>query len=362
MVYKVIGLISGSSLDGLDIAYVHLEEVRGNWSYTVHHATCIPYTEPWAHNLSTTAQQPVADFLRLHTAYGHFLGGQVRDFMERHDLVHKVDFIASHGHTVFHDPAAQTTFQLGDGAAIAAETGLPVISDLRALDVALGGQGAPIVPVGDKLLFGGYDYLLNIGGIANLTVRRGETLLAFDVCPANQILNTLAQRAGQPYDAEGQLAAAGVLLTGVLHELNSLPYYRQPAPKSLSNEAARDMIFPAFYESGHTVPDMLHTMAQHIADQVAAAVQQYPAATATPQLLITGGGALNTFLAARIKDTVAPLHLDVTIPDTETIQFKEAIVMALIGTLRWREEVNVFSSVTGAAKDSCGGALWMQQG
>jgi anhydro-N-acetylmuramic acid kinase len=359
MVYKVIGLMSGSSLDGLDIAYVHLEEVRGSWSHTVHCAECIAYTEAWTHQLATATQQPVADFLRLHTAYGHYLGVQIREFIEKYDLVHKVDFIASHGHTVFHEPSARTGFQLGAGAAIAAETGLPVICDLRALDMAFGGQGAPIVPVGDRLLFGGYDYLLNIGGIANLTVKRDDALLAFDVCPANQILDAFARKAEQPYDADGKLAASGVLLKGVLHELNQQPYYRMPAPKSLGNEAARDMIFPHFYESEHTPEDMLHTMVLHIADQVIAAVQQHPVETEAPQMLVTGGGALNNFLVERIRAALEPSKVTVVVPDTETVLYKEAIVMALIGALRWREEVNVFSSVTGASRDSSGGALWI---
>lgn len=359
MVYKVIGLMSGSSLDGLDIAYVHLEETRGRWSFEIKEAVCLPYETEWTDRLRHAQQLSVADFLKLHTAYGHYLGRQVMHFIEAGDLGHKVDFVASHGHTIFHDPSALTTGQIGDGAAIAAHTGLPVISDLRALDVALGGQGAPIVPVGDKLLFEGYDYLLNLGGIANLTVRRGQELLAFDVSPANQALNALAQRMGHEMDEDGAIAAAGTLLPDVLEEMNGQGYYVLPAPKSLSNEQAMGLAFPELLESPHRVPDMLRTMVEHIADQVAEAVKRYPVEVEEKRILLTGGGALNSFLVERLQHALQSLNVTVAVPDETVIRFKEALVMALIGTLRWREEVNVFSSVTGARRDSIGGALWM---
>ena len=351
--------MSGSSLDGLDIAYVQLEETRGNWSFELLQAVCIPYNEEWQYKLRHASQWNAPDLLRLHTAYGRWLGTQVHDFMQTHDLEHKVHFIASHGHTVFHEPEHHTTFQLGDGAALAAAAGLPVISDLRALDVALGGQGAPIVPIGDRLLFGQYDYLLNIGGIANLTVKTGNTLLAFDVCPANQVLNTLAAREGFSMDADGAMAAGGKTMHDVLNELNKDPYYMQPPPKSLSNENARQLAFPALQESNHSTRDLLHTAVMYIATQAAAATRQFPHNKDNAAMLVTGGGAFNHFLVSQISKQLADQRIAVTVPDEQTVKFKEAIVMALIGTLRWREEVNVLSSVTGAVRDSCGGALWM---
>ncbi len=361
MVYHVIGLMSGSSLDGLDIAYVQLEEVRGQWSYQIHHAACKPYTSAWANDLRAASGKPVADFLQLHTTYGHYIGQQVNAFIEAHGLLHKVHFIASHGHTVYHNPAAQTTFQIGEGAAIAVETGLPVISDLRAVDVALGGQGAPIVPVGDKLLFADYDYLLNIGGIANLTVRNGDETLAFDVCPANQALNLLAQEAGNAYDKDGIMAASGKVLPDVLASLNRHSYYAVPAPKSLSNEAAVDMIMQTCGGTAYALPDRMHTVVRHIAAQVKAAVKKYPVTKDGVQMLVTGGGALNLFLTGCLQEALSEEGITVVIPDAETIQYKEAVVMALFGALRWREEVNVYSSVTGALRDSVGGALWIGQ-
>ncbi len=361
MVYYVLGLMSGSSLDGLDIAYVQLEEVRGTWSYQVHHADCIPYTAAWINDLRTAADKPVADFLQLHTAYGHFIGQQVNAFIEKYGLAHKIHFIASHGHTVYHNPTARTTFQIGDGAAIAAETGFSVISDLRAIDVALGGQGAPIVPVGDKLLFAGYDYLLNIGGIANLTVRNGDEMLAFDVCPANQALNLLAQEAGNVYDKDGITAASGKVLPDVLEALDQHPYYNIPAPKSLSNEAAVAMTMQPLADAAYALPDRMNTVVRHIAAQIKAAVKKYPLPKDHAQMLITGGGALNLFLTQCIRAALSEDGVTVVIPDEETIQYKEAVVMALFGALRWREEVNVYSNVTGALRDSVGGALWIGQ-
>ena len=359
MVYNVIGLMSGSSLAGLDIAYVSLEEIRGEWKFAIIRAECVPYTEDMVAELSKADHLDVSQFLRLHTRYGRFIGEQVRDFMNEHDLAHKVHFIASHGHTVFHDPAQHTSVQIGDGATIAAVAGVPVISDLRSMDVALGGQGAPIVPIGDKLLFGEYDYWLNIGGIANMTVRKGEKMLAFDICPANQVLNILAAQEGQPFDKDGMLARRGRLLIDVLSQLNGQEFYSRQAPKSLSNEAAISLAFPYLLESKQENLDRLRTAVQHIAEQVATTVRAFPQEKQDAKMLVTGGGAFNTFLVEQIRDLLKPLNVQVVVPDHTVVKYKEALVMALIGALRWREEKNVLSTVTGASRDSIGGALWM---
>jgi anhydro-N-acetylmuramic acid kinase len=157
MIYRAIGLMSGSSLDGLDIAFVHFHENAGKWDFDIVHAECWPYAAEWINKLQSSIQLNALDYQLLHTEYGHYLGSGVNAFINKHQLHYQVQLIASHGHTTFHVPQKMTA-QLGDGAAIAAETGIPVISELRALDVALGGQGAPIVPIGDKLLFGEFDY------------------------------------------------------------------------------------------------------------------------------------------------------------------------------------------------------------
>src|SRR5687767_774146 len=191
MVYKVIGLMSGSSLDGLDIAFVELQENGGKWSYEILQADCYEYNTAWIEKLKNAVDLNALDYQLLHTEYGHYLGKQVTLFIEKNNLHHQVNLISSHGHTTFHVPGKLMTGQLGDGAAIASEIELPVVTDLRAMDVAFGGQGAPIVPIGEKLLLGDYRYFLNLGGIANISANINDTFIAFDVCAANRVLNML---------------------------------------------------------------------------------------------------------------------------------------------------------------------------
>ncbi len=351
--------MSGSSLDGLDIAHVKFEEVRGKWSYEILNATCNPYPAPIATKLKNAVNLNVAEFLELNTTYGRLLGESVKGFIIENGLEHKINFVASHGHTIHHNPEKRTSFQMGDGASIAVVSGLPVISDLRNTDVALGGQGAPIVPIGDRLLFGEYSYLLNIGGIANLTCQTNDSSIAFDICVANQALNALAQKEGFAMDSGGTLAASGSLLVNVLDALKQNNYYKKAAPKSLSNEQAIELVFPVLNESQHSTADLLHTVCELIAWQVAQAVETNKVTLEPTKMLITGGGAFNNYLVQRIETHLGELNVTVEVPKPDLIKFKEAVVMALIGTLRWREENNVLSSVTGAQNDSCGGALWL---
>lgn len=357
MLYRVIGLMSGSSLDGLDLAYVHLTETRGKWSFELQAAECIPYEPTWREALKNAPQMSGLELMRLHSRYGHFLGKAVQAFREKQDLEHGLHFIASHGHTVFHEPANGMTCQIGDGAAIAAETGLPVISDLRLMDVALGGQGAPIVPIGDSLLFGDYDAWLNLGGIANITLRNEDgTLTAFDICPCNQVLDALAARENLSYDAGGQLAAGGELLPDVFEALEALPYYTMLPPKSLANSFSAELL-QILNQSEAPGNYQLFTAVAHIASQITKAIQLK--VKTGGKVLATGGGALNDFLMATINQNLALQEVTCLRPEAAVIHFKEAIVMALIGALRWREEPNVLASVTGAKKDSINGALWL---
>lgn len=363
MVYKAIGLMSGSSLDGLDIAYVHFQETGGRWSMEIRHSACYSYSAEWQNRLQHASTLTALDYQLLHTDYGHFLGKSVNRFIAQFELDHKVDMVTSHGHTSFHLPMRGMTHQLGDGAAIAAETGLPVISDLRALDTAFGGQGAPIVPIGEKLLLGDYAFLLNLGGIANLSFRSGERYFGFDVCPANRVLNMLVKPLGLNMDENGQLAASGNLDADLLEALDHLDYYGLPYPKSLANDFGTDLVFPLVAERGLPTADALHSFSTHIAGQVAKHLELISTREhielGGQQLLVTGGGALNGFLVSRLKAALEPLGIVVVVPDRQLVEYKEAAIMALIGVLRWREECNVLSSVTGARKDSIGGALWL---
>ncbi len=352
--------MSGSSLDGLDIAYVQLTEVRGKWDFSILNADCIPYSNEWQTSLKAAHNSSVAEFLKLNTSYGRYIGEQVVQFMTRHHLEHKVHFIASHGHTVFHDPHSNTTFQLGDGASIAALTGLPVINDLRAADVALGGQGAPIVPIGDKLLFSDYTYLLNLGGIANLTVQGADTTsMAFDVCPANQLLNALSARLGKTMDEGGAIAATGKIIPQISDVLNNDPYYQQLPPKSLSNDDVALMIQSIVNNNDYSVEDLLCTASFHIAQKIVDALQMVAHNDTSSLLLVTGGGAFNGFLIEALRSLLANRNITLVVPTPDVVNYKEALVMALIGALRWREEVNVLHSVTGASRDSVGGAIWL---
>ena len=290
------------------------------------------------------------------------LAEQVNAFVEQHALHHQIHLIASHGHTIFHEPARGLSVQLGDGATLAAHTGIAVVSDLRQMDVALGGQGAPLVPMGERLLFPNYTYFLNIGGIANLSVHQPDAVIAFDVCPANRILNHLVHPSALEFDAGGRLAATGTVHAQVLAELHALAYYQQPVPKSLSNQFGYAEVLPILDAVKWRKEDALATYVEHIAQQVAAAVAKFPVASEAPtHLLCTGGGAWNDFLIERIRHHVQPLNLHVEVPAENLVNFKEAIIMALLGVLRWREDETVLPGVTGASRPSIGGALWMGQ-
>lgn len=362
MVYRAIGLMSGSSLDGLDIAMVEFDEVRGKWSYTVEACTTIPYDASWKENLKNAIHLSAHDYLLLHCAYGKYIGEKVNQFIAENQLDHRVQMIVSHGHTTFHEPGKGMTAQLGDGAAIAAETGINVISDLRALDVALGGQGAPIVPMGEKYLFSPYPYLLNLGGIANISIHHDKGVTAFDICPANRVLNLLAAQKNLEYDENGKIAQQGNIHTELLTKLNALPYYKLNAPKSLANDFGTDEIFPLISSFNISTEDAMRTYVEHIAMQIGYAIAAAPRPQVEKlELMITGGGALNTFLVNRITKIMAQYGISTIIPNEETIAYKEAIIMAFLGVLRWREENTVLSSVTGAARNSIGGAVWMGQ-
>lgn len=392
MVYKVIGLMSGSSLDGLDIAYVHLQESAATskdsprkWAFEFLHTACYPYTPAWKQRLAAAPDLSARDYQLLHTEYGHYLGERVNEFIETFQLQYQVQLIASHGHTSFHIPARKMTAQLGDGAALAATTKINVVSDLRAMDLALGGQGAPIVPIGEKLLLYGYDLFLNLGGIANISRQGSAGFAAYDVCPANRVLNQLAATVGKEYDEGGALAATGRVDESLLRRLNELPYYGQAYPKSLANEFGTEIVYPIIAAAGLATPDALRTYVEHIVLQIRDAVDRLGAtglseadsaalkaapgtagqAATGRQMLVTGGGAHHHFLIGRLQELLEPLGVEVVVPSSDAdkglIDYKEALVMALIGVLRWREENNVLSSVTGASRDSIGGAVWIGQ-
>ncbi|RYZ50420.1 MAG: anhydro-N-acetylmuramic acid kinase [Chitinophagaceae bacterium] len=367
MTYRAIGLMSGSSLDGLDLAFVEFVHNAGAWSFEILAADCYAYDDNWKARLQNAISLNALEYHLLHADYGHYIGKAVNRFVEENNLHYKVGLVSSHGHTTFHMPQRKMTAQLGDGAAIAAETGLPVVSDLRALDVAFGGQGAPIVPIGEKYLLKDFDMYLNLGGIANISFNDPDKYIAFDIAPANRVLNMIAAKEGKEYDAGGEMAADGRANEELLQKLNDLAYYWQPYPKSLANNFGTDEVYPLISSYGLSSADEMRTMVEHIVFQIKASIEKQKDTgnptfqTPNAKLLITGGGAFNTFMVKRLSDELRSLQIDVIVPDDKLVQYKEALIMAFIGVLRWRQEYNVLSSVTGAQRDSIGGAVWIGQ-
>lgn len=345
--WKAIGLMSGSSLDGLDLAAVRFTCDNGCYGDHIEAAETLPYPTYWHDQLANAFLHQPEELRPLDLEYGTYLGTQVKSFAERHHL--HPDFVASHGHTVFHKPELHYTLQIGDGQALADACGFTVVNDFRSEDVSKGGQGAPLVPIGDRLLFADYDICLNIGGIANLSYELNGRRIAYDVCIANQALNWLAQREGLPYDKDGQLARKGNVDSQLLKALDSNAFYRQTPPKSLGRE-----FFETFQKrllEPFKTEEALASFVEHIAKQIALTTNALP----NGKMLITGGGARNGFLVERIGHHC---HHQVVIPDPMTIDYKEALIFALLGLLRLTGQTNVLCSVTGAPSDSCSGKIW----
>lgn len=342
--------MSGTSMDGLDIAHCSFVKERDVWSYSILEAETVPYPEEWVRHLKQFPSLNGSELIGLHVRYGRFLGEQVHAFVLRHSL--RPDFVASHGHTVFHQPKNGVTFQAGDGSALATVSRLPVVYDFRSADVAMGGQGAPLVPVGDRLLFYDFSHCLNLGGIANISFEKSGQRVAFDVCPCNLLLNHLSNLVGKEFDEGGKIASKGKIIPELLQKLDELPYYSLSGPKSLGREDI-EMEFLSLFDGEMEVPDLLQTSVEHIAGRVAEVIRTSESSF-SPVVLATGGGAWNSRLVQRISErSGATIH----VPEKKLVDFKEALVFAFLGVLRWEETVNVYSSVTGALSDHCAGSV-----
>lgn len=357
MEFKAIGLMSGSSLDGVDLAYVKFLHQQEQWYFEIVHSECIPYSKAWEKKLKEAVHLSAMEYQMLHTNYGSLLGKYLNDFINKYQIGSHLDLISSHGHTTFHIPEKHMTHQLGNGAAIAAATQLLVVSDLRDLDVAFEGQGAPIVPMGEKWLFPAHQFFLNIGGIANISISHKKERIAFDVCAANRVLNMLANEKGLAYDPDGKLAASGTICTQLLSALNRLKYFKKPFPKSLPNSFGTDIIYPLIKKYNLSIEDALATCCEHIAIQIKNALSPF-SIKKCKEVMITGGGAFNKHLIQRIDFHLAPIHFKSSLPVDEVIMYKEALIMAFLGVLRFINQSTTLSTVTGAKRDSIGGALW----
>ncbi len=350
---KVVGIMSGTSLDGVDLALVNFEE-KGSLSFQILGAETIPYSNIWKTKLKNAFFMNAEQFLKLHNEYGEYLGRLCKDFLKKCNQ--QTELIASHGHTVFHQPGSRFTFQLGNGASIAAISGITTVCDFRSLDVACGGQGAPLVPIGDRLLFSEYDYCLNLGGIANISFEKDQKRIAFDCCPVNMILNKLANEKQLDYDKDGLLAAKGNLHQELLNRLNKLGYYHHSYPKSLGAEWFSSEFLPVVEQYSIATEDKLHTVCHHIAYQIGNCLMT--SVSHNSKMLVTGGGAKNSFLADLIRQYC---KVQIVIPEEIIIDFKEALIFALLGYLRIKEKDNTLSSVTGAKENSAGGAVYLMK-
>jgi len=343
-----IGIMSGTSLDGLDLASCTFHLKDGHWTYSIEKAETIPYDIAWKDRLRMLHE---ADQEAIHAAdleLGAYIGHAVRNFIRQHKI--NVAFIASHGHTVLHDPSAGLTLQIGSGNQMAELCGIPVINDFRSQDIQMGGQGAPLVPIGDKLLFSEFEYCLNIGGIANISYEEDGERIAFDICPANMVLNILAEQAAMPFDDKGRMAEKGNIIPELLEKLESNPYYKRSGPRSLGREWVEEHIFPLLkLYADRSINDLLATFTEHIALRISAIAQGKD-----HRMLVTGGGAYNDFLISRTRQGSG---VDIHLPDELLIEYKEAMIFSFLGVLRLLGINNVLGTVTGAGKNHCSGHI-----
>jgi anhydro-N-acetylmuramic acid kinase len=350
--YNVVGVMSGTSLDGCDLAYINLSVNDGKWQYKIFEAETIPYTKEWLHKLRTAIDYSQRELEALNVEYTILLSEIIRDFIARHRLIN-MDAICSHGHTIVHRPQDGITLQIGNLPAIATLTGQRVVCDFRVADVVLGGQGAPLVPIGDRLLFSQYNFCLNLGGFSNISFEENGNRIAYDICPVNTVLNFYANQLGYEYDDGGKIAAAAAINDDLLKDLNSLDYYTAPYPKSLGFEFVKQTVLPLIDKYKYTAPNNLATFTEHIAVQISDALLNK---CSMGSLLITGGGAYNNLLINRMKELMP--GLDIVVPDDKTVQYKEALIFALLGVLKLRGEINVLASVTGAPYDHASGIIY----
>lgn len=343
---ETIGVMSGSSLDGLDLACCTFTRQSGGWRFEVRGTRALPFPPALRSALLHAADGTAWDLVMVHRDLGRFIGDACAEF--RREV--PAELICSHGHTIFHQPGQGITTQIGCGATIAARSGLPTVCDLRSKDVALGGQGAPLVPIGERVLFPGYSSFLNLGGISNLAVHKADKSVGYDIGPCNQALNVLAEEAGLSYDANGAMARTGSVSPALLARLEALQFYVEPPPRSLGREWFETHFRPMIAEPSLPLADRMRTVVEHLALRIGAEL----ARSGADRCLVTGGGAHHGLLMERIR-ALAPAPVE--IPTAELVDFKEAIIFGFLGVLRWREEVNALASVTGAPRDSIGGAV-----
>ena len=347
-VYHAIGIMSGTSMDGLDIVYCKLF-LKNNWQYEILKCRTISYTKKWKERLINAHLLKSRDFVLLDHEFGKFIGKKINEFILENNINKtEIDLISSHGHTIFHETQNSFSCQIGNGNQICAVTNLKTVTDFRSLNVAFNGQGAPLVPIGDHLLFNNYDACLNLGGVANISLNYKNPIIAGDINFANMSSNYLAEKMGFPFDKNGHLAKKGELNNDLILKLNELSFFNQPFPKSLSIEDFKKWYLPVLAKSNCSLYDQLFTTGFHLAESIKKITGR------KRKLLVTGGGVHNQFWIQKLKE----FNVQVVIPESTLIEYKEALIFSLLGVLKVRDEVNCLSSVTGATRDLKSGIIF----
>lgn len=345
--YSVLGVMSGTSLDGIDFCWVKFHNKKG-WQFEIKHAETIAYSLKWKNKLQSAHLLSSAKLHELNREYSLFLSKKIAEFIS-YNTITELDFISSHGHTVLHQPHLGITLQIGNLMEITQFINVPIICDFRSQDVQLGGQGAPLVPMGDQLLFNEYTYCLNLGGFANISFQEKDQRIAFDICPVNIVLNYYAEKLGFDFDKDGEIAKKNEPHEPLLYALNQLEFYQKNYPKSLGKEWVESDFTPIIEKFDLPTETIISTLTHHAAFQINKVIQ--PNST----LLVTGGGAFNTYLISHLQKDAS---VQLVLPSNYLINFKEALIFALLGVLRFRGETNVLSSVTGASTNHSSGIIY----
>ncbi|MFV8366806.1 anhydro-N-acetylmuramic acid kinase [Flavobacterium sp. XS1P27] len=348
--YTTIGVMSGTSLDGVDLAHIVFTVKNNKWEFQILESETISYTTDWLNKLKIAVDFSEGQLEKLNQDYTQHLASIILSFIEKYEIK-DLDAVCSHGHTILHQPQNGFTLQIGNLPEIAAVINQTVVCDFRVHDVQLGGQGAPLVPIGDRILFSEYDYCMNLGGFSNVSFEKNKERIAFDISPVNTVLNFYANQLGLDYDDKGSISRSGICNDDLLNELNTLDFYQKKHPKSLGFEFVKETILPLIESYSISLEDKLHTFTEHVALQIAVALPNK-----NGSLFITGGGAYNDFLIERIQYHLP--EMKIIIPSAKILEFKEALIFALLGVLKLRGEINVLSSVTGAKTDHSSGIIY----
>ncbi len=348
--YNVIGVMSGTSLDGIDLVYVTFE-FEQTWQFKIIHTETVAYNNYWHEILKNLVSYSLKELQQIDEDYTVYLSNIIKNFIEKNNI-NDVDAICSHGHTALHQPENKLTYQIGNLPNMARLVNNKVVCDFRVQDVEFGGQGAPLVPIGDQLLFSEYNYCINLGGFANISFDHKSKRIAYDICPVNIVLNYYVKQLGFNFDDEGKIASTGTVNNELLEQLNALDFYKESPPKSLGLEWVNTNIFPLIDSFELDVKNVLRTFVEHVAIQILKVTN----GDANASLLITGGGAYNTFLIESIKSRSSN---KIVTPSNDIIEFKEAIIFGFLGVLKLRNETNCLQSVTGANKDHSSGKIYL---